>query len=316
MRGRNLPSLNAMRTFEAVARLNSFTLAATELNVTQSATSRMVRSLEEYLDVALFVRQSRRIELTDQGRFYNALIREALDRLEAGTIEMMSTRDGKGTLTIGMLPTFGTRWLVPRLAAFQEEYPDSALNIVSSDGDLDFTKERIDVAIRFGYGNWPDTIADPLMGEEVLVVCSPKLAQAQPLNSFDDLKHHRLIQHSTRPHSWEHWLVAVGATRDDLHWGLQFEHFFMIIEAALHGLGVALLPRFLIEDEIRDGSLVAPFPDRVAGPGAYYIVTTVAKSELPRVKLFRKWLLSQTDPATRASIDRWREPGAMSRHIG
>lgn len=159
------------------------------------------------------------------------------------------------------------------------------------------------MAIRFGYGNWPDTIADPLMGDEVLVVYSPRLAEARPLNSFGDRKHHRLIQHSTRPHAWEHWLVAVGAARDDLHWGLQFEHFFMIIEAAVHGLGVALLPRFLIEDEISNGTLIAPFPIRVAGPGACYIVTTVAKSALPRVKLFRKWLLSQTDPAARAAMD-------------
>jgi DNA-binding transcriptional LysR family regulator len=294
MRGRLLPSLNAIRTFEAVARHNSFTRAAEELNVTQSAASRLVRSLEEYLQVPLFARHSRRIELTDQGRFYNELVRDSLDLIEAGTVELISSKAGKGTLSIGMLPTFGTRWLVPRLSSFQEAYPEIAINIISSDGDLDFVKERIDVAVRFGHGNWPDAICDALMGEEVQVVCSPKLMEGEhPLTTYDALRQHRLIRHSTRPNSWEHWFRSAGVQREDLVWGPSLEHFFMIIQAAIAGLGVALLPSFLVEDEIRNGTLVAPFPVRVAGPGAYYLVTSAAKSELPRVKLFRKWLLDQ-----------------------
>ncbi|TPP05885.1 transcriptional regulator GcvA [Rhizobium glycinendophyticum] len=294
MRGRLLPSLNAIRTFEAVARHNSFTRAAEELNVTQSAASRLVRSLEEYLQVSLFTRQSRRIELTDQGRFYNALLRDALDLIEAGTVELISSKAGKGTLSIGMLPTFGTRWLLPRLPAFQEQHPEIALNIVSSDGELDFTKERIDVAIRFGHGNWTDAIVDPLMSEEIQVVCSPRLMNGEhPITSYESLRHHRLIRHSTRPHSWEHWFRSVGVHPEDLQWGPSLEHFFMIIQGAVAGLGVALLPTFLIEEDIRNGNLITPFTDRIAGPGAYYLVTSAAKSELPRVKIFRSWLLGQ-----------------------
>lgn len=294
MRGRLLPSLNALRTFEAVARHNSFTRAAEELNVTQSAASRLVRSLEEYLQVPLFTRQSRRIELTDQGRFYNELVRDSLDLIEAGTVELISSKAGRGTLSIGMLPTFGTRWLVPRLPSFQEQYPEIALNIISSDGDLDFTKERIDVAIRFGHGDWDDAIIDPLMGEEVQVVCSPQLMTGEhPLVSYGALRHHRLIRHSTRPNSWDHWFRSVGLHREEQLWGPSLEHFFMIIQAAIAGLGVALLPSFLVEEDIKRGALVAPFPVRVAGPGAYYLVTSAAKSELPRVKLFRRWLLEQ-----------------------
>ncbi len=294
MRGRLLPSLNAIRTFEAVARHNSFTRAAEELNVTQSAASRLVRSLEGYLQVPLFLRKSRRIELTDQGRFYNQLVRDSLDRIEAGTVELISSKDGKGTLSIGMLPTFGTRWLVPRLADFQDKHPEITLNIVSSDGDLDFTKQRIDAAIRFGHGNWPDAIADPLMSEELVVVCSPRLMEgAYPLTSHAALRNHRLIRHSTRPDSWEHWYRSVGEHPDNLQWGPSLEHFFMVIQAAIAGLGVALLPRFLVEDDISKGQLVAPFPDRVVGPGAYYLVTSAPKSELLRVKLFREWILAQ-----------------------
>src|SRR3569833_197003 len=142
MRGRVLPSLNSIRTFETVARYSSFTRAAEELNVTQSAASRLVKSLEDYLQVPLFLRRSRRVELTDEGRFYEHLVRDALDRIEAGTIELISTHEGSGTLSIGMLPTFGTRWLIPRLPMFQQAHPEITLNIVSSDGDLDFLKER------------------------------------------------------------------------------------------------------------------------------------------------------------------------------
>ena len=294
MRGRLLPSLNSIRTFEAVARFNSFTRAAEELNVTQSAASRLVRSLEEYLQVPLFTREGRRIELTDQGKFYNALVRESLDLIEAGTVELISSREGKGTLSIGMLPTFGTRWLLPRLSSFQEQHPEIALNIISSDGVLDFTKERIDVAIRFGHGEWRDAIVDPLMSEELLVVCSPKLIDSDnPVVSYDWLRQQRLIRHSTRPNSWEHWFRSVGALREDQQWGPTLEHFFMVIQAAIAGLGVALLPSFLVEDDIRAGNLVMPFTDRIAGPGAYYLVTSAAKSELTRVKIFRKWLLAQ-----------------------
>jgi len=292
MQRRLLPSLNALRTFEAVARHNSFTRAAAELNVTQSAASRLVRSLEDYLQVVLFTRQSRRIELTDQGRFYNRLVRESLDLIEAGTLELISSKDGKGTLSIGMLPTFGTRWLLPRLPSFQEAHPEIALNIISSDGELDFAKERIDVAIRFGHGNWPDAIVDPLMGEEIQMVCSPRLMQGpDAITSFDALRRHRLIRHSTRPNNWEHWFRSVGESHLDVRWGPALEHFFMIIEAAIAGLGVALLPSFLIADEIRKGTLVEPLPARVAGPGAYYLVTSAVKAELPRVKTFRQWIL-------------------------
>lgn len=313
MRGRLLPSLNALRTFEAVARHNSFTRAAEELNVTQSAASRLVRSLEEYLEVPLFQRRSRRIELTDQGRFYAEIARDALDLVEAGTVELISSREGRGTLSIGMLPTFGTRWLVPRLLLFQEAYPEIALNIISSDGDLDFTRERIDVAVRFGTGDWPDAIVDFLMAENVQLVCSPKLMHGdKPIRSLEDLAHHRLIRHSTRPDSWTHWFRAVGAPREQHRWGPSLEHFFMIIQAAIAGLGVALLPSFLVEEDIRGGALVAPFPIVTSGPGAYYLVTPAAKAELPRVRLFRQWLLrlvsnggdEETNDAVPASLPR------------
>jgi LysR family glycine cleavage system transcriptional activator len=291
---RLLPSLNALRTFEAVARHNSFTRAAEELNVTQSAASRLVHSLEEYLEVPLFTRRSRRIQLTDQGSYYSRLVSRSLDLMEAGTVELMSSKAGKGTLSVGMLPTFGTRWLLPRLPSFQALYPEVSVNVVSSDGELDFTRERIDIAIRFGHGQWSEALIDPLMGEEIQVVCSPVLLEGRPpLTKPAQLADYRLIDHSTRPDSWEYWFRSIGSDPPEINWGPRLEHFFMIIEAVKAGLGMALLPTFLIEKEMAQGQLVAPFPERIAGPGAYYLVTPRTKAGLPRVMAFRQWVLDQ-----------------------
>ncbi len=128
------------------------------------------------------------------------------------------------------------------------------------------------------------------------MVCSPKLMDGPyPITTYDSLRNHRLIRHSTRPNSWEHWFRSVGAHREEQQWGPTLEHFFMVIQAAIAGLGVALLPSFLVEDDIRTGKLITPFSDRIAGPGAYYLITSAAKSELPRVKIFRKWLLEQLE---------------------
>ncbi len=294
MRRRLLPSLSALRTFEAVARYESFTLAGAELNVTQSAASRQVRALEEYLELALFNRTSRRSELTTSGRYYFNLIREALDKIEAGTNELIATRKGGGTLTIGVLPTFGTRWLIPRLGLFRAQHPEILINIISTDGELAVDMPKLDVAIQFGSGSWPDTVAEPLLAEEILIACAPALLQAgAPLRTVGDLAGYPLLQHTTRPHAWSHWFHAVGFAEEDANWGASFEHFFMLIQAAQSGLGVALLPRILIEEELARGVLVAPLAYRVAGPGAYYLVTPKAKQDVARVRLFRRWLLDE-----------------------
>jgi DNA-binding transcriptional LysR family regulator len=291
MRRRLLPSLSALRAFEAVARHESFTQAASELNVTQSAASRQVRALEDFLGLPMFKRTSRRIELTTEGRFYADLIKEALDRIEAGTGELIATRKGIGTLSIGVLPTFGMRWLIPRLGGFQSRHPEILLNVVSSDGPLDFAAQKVDVAVRFGTGSWPDAIAEPLMSEEIVVACSPVLVEQQKdSDTLDWLARQSLLQHTTRPDSWDHWFRSVGFDERKITWGPSFEHFFMLSRAAQTGLGVALVPRFLIEEELARGVLVAPLPFRVAGPGAYYAVTPKAKQDMARVKLFRNWL--------------------------
>ena len=294
MHRRLLPSLNALRTFEAVARHESFTLAAAELNVTQSAASRQVRALESYLDTPLFKRTSRRNELTENGRDYFNLIRLSFDRLESGTTELIASGKGGGTLTIGVLPTFGTRWLIPRLEGFRANQPEILINIIATDGQFATDMPKLDVAIQFGSGTWPDAVAEPLLAEEVVVVCSPVLLDPDhPLTSPADLGHYKLLRHSTRLHAWPHWFLSVGLREETARWGPSFEHFFMLIQAAKSGMGVALLPRLLIEEELERGTLVSPFSLRTAGPGAYYLVTPKAKQDITRVKLFRSWLLEE-----------------------
>ncbi len=294
MRRRVLPSLSALRTFEAVARHESFTSAAMELNVTQSAASRQVRALESYLELPLFNRTSRRSQLTADGRYYFNLIRESLDRVEAGTTELIATRKGGGTLSIGVLPTFGTRWLIPRLGQFRALHPEILVNIISTDGQFVADMPRFDLAIQFGSGSWPDSVAEPLMAEEIVIACSPALLHGSPpLDCLANLARHPLLQHTTRPHAWSHWFRSVGFDEQDASWGPSFEHFFMLIQAAKSGMGAALLPRILIEDELDREVLVAPLSYRVAGPGAYYLVTPKAKQDINRVKLFRRWLLAE-----------------------
>ena len=255
----------------------------------------MVGTLEEHLGLPLFTRAGRQIALTADGSYYAEKIAGALDMLETASQELTDTHAGRGTLSIGM-SSFGTKWLLPRLVSFRQLHPDLAVNVRSSEGDLDFGRERIDVAIRFGYGNWPDTQSVPLMSEELQVVCSPRIMDGSyPLTEHSQLARHPLIVHSTRPEAWDHWLQAVGCSRKGLTWGLQMEHFFMVLQAVKAGLGVGLLPTFLVAKDIARGNVIAPFSDRVESPGGYYLVTPRGKADLPRVQAFRKWVLAQVE---------------------
>lgn len=291
---RSLPSLKALRTFEAVSRHGSFTNAADELNVTQSAVSRMIKALEEHLDLQLFERAGRQIRLTEDGSYYSEKIAKAMDMIEIASRELVDTKAGRGTLSVGMLPTFGTKWLLPRLNAFLQLHPELTLDIRSSDGELDFAQERLDVAIRFGFGNWPGARSEALMSEELQVVCSPRVMDGPyPLTDYDQLRRHSLIVHSTRPGTWSHWLQAVGVNPEGLTRGLRLEHFYMVLQAAKSGLGVGLLPSYLAADDVASGSLIAPFPVRVVSPGGYYLVTPYDKTDLLRVQAFRAWVMDQ-----------------------
>lgn len=288
-RRRLLPSLTALRTFEAVARSMSFTDAAAELNVTQSAASRQVRALEGYVGLPLFARGKRGLVLTDEGHAYAGAVKDALDQVELATLQVMANERGGGVLTVGTLPTFATRWLIPRLGDFTRAHPRITVNIVSGDGPVALASGE-DVALRFGDGSWPDHEAYRLgLAEEMVVVCSAEVAAG--IASPQDLRAHVLLRHFTRPGAWPQWLAAAGMADVDPG-GPSFEHFFMVIQAAVAGLGVALLPRFLIEEELRSGALVAPLAPSTIYDGGYYLLCPRGRAELPKIRAFRDWLLA------------------------
>ncbi|HXH04458.1 MAG TPA: transcriptional regulator GcvA [Candidatus Competibacteraceae bacterium] len=289
---RVLPSFIALQFFEAAARHLSFTRAAEELHVTQSAVSRQIRKLEETLRRPLFRRLKQRLLLTPAGEAYAAEIRALLDRAEAATLQLMAYSGAGGVLNLAILPTFGSRWLIPRLGSFTARYPDIQLNLVTQVKPFDFAESDVDVAIHFGAETWPGAIMHRLMGETVIPVCSPALlGERSRLDDPAGIARFTLLQHTTRPQAWQDWLRAVGLGHLDGLSGPRFEHFHMVIQAAIAGLGVALLPHFLVQEELVSGRLVIPVEYPVPSEHAYYLVYPEAKAELYRVRVFRDWLV-------------------------
>jgi len=288
-----LPSLAALSVFEAAARHHSFTRAAEELGLTQGAVSRQVAQLEGLLCVRLFERVRQRVALTPAGTAYASEIRPLLERLTAATVNAMATKGQGGVLNLAILPTFGTRWLIPRLRGFVERHPDVTINFVTRLVPFDFEVDALDAAIHFGRAIWPGAMLHRLMGEEILPVASPALVERESLDEPADALRVMLLQQVTRPNAWANWLAAQGLNPAAARPGARFEQFAMVAQAATAGLGLAILPRFLIEDELRAGTLVTPFGRPMVGEDAYYLVYPRAKATQPSVAAFRDWLLAE-----------------------
>jgi LysR family glycine cleavage system transcriptional activator len=302
MHDRFLPSLNAVRTFAAAARHLSFTRAAAELHVTQGAVSRMVQGLEAELGVRLFRRAGRAIELTPAGAAFHDEVSQALDRIAAATRSVRQS--GGRVLSVSVLPTFALRWLVPRLPSFQSANPDILVDVTTSERLVDFAKEPVDVAVRYGRGGWPGTEATPLMPEHVGVFCAPSvLERGPPLRGAEDLPAHRLLQHTTRPDAWRAYFAAFGLPPPDVTQSPGLEHFFMIIEAAAAGMGVALLPTFLARDDVAAGRLVQPFGQVLRQRNAYFIVHAPGAGAVRRIRRFKDWLLAEAGTSGDAGRD-------------
>jgi LysR family transcriptional regulator, glycine cleavage system transcriptional activator len=287
-----LPSMTALRAFEASARHLSFSLAAEELNLNQSAVSRQMRTLETLLRVKLFHRIRQRLALTDAGRSYLPQVQECLSRLEEATLELISHQGTGGVLNLAILPTFGTRWLIPRMNLFAHLNPHVTVNFSTRAVKFDFATERLDAAIHFGALSWPGVTSHQLMGETVVVVCAPDLARKR-LRSLNDLSRHTLLQHTTRPQAWQEWLTAAGVPHINALKGPRFEHFSMVIQAAVAGLGIAVMPEFLVQQELNAGELIMPFQHRVVSAHSYHLVYPEENGDLPALKAFRDWLLAE-----------------------
>lgn len=288
-----LPPIADLLAFEAAARHTSISRAAQELHLTQSAVSRQIRQLEAQLGMALFHRVRQRIVLTDSGRVYAADVRVALQQLSASTQKAMAFSPTEGLLNLAVLPTLGTRWLIPRLGRFTALHNKVTVNFSARTEPFEFAGTPFDAAIHYGAPTWPGAVCEFLMHEDVVPVASPAYRDQHRIGGTHDLTRVVLLQQSTRPTQWAEWFEHMGAPTSVALRGPRLEHFAMITQAAVCGHGVALLPRFLIEPELAGGTLVALQPDAVTSPEAYYLVYPEARAQTPLVRAFRDWLLHE-----------------------
>jgi LysR family transcriptional regulator, glycine cleavage system transcriptional activator len=289
-----LPSMQALLAFEAVARCASVTRAAADLSLTQSAVSHQLRMLEELGGVELFRRLPRRVELTDAGHALLRRVGPALDGIEAGMLDLVSSKGLGGVLELAVVPTFATKWLIPRLPDFFAAHPLVTVNLSTQLVPFEFEATRFDAAVHYGRPDWPGTRSEYLMGEESVVVCSAALANSGRLTSPADVLGFPLIHQSSRPYAWGDWLRAAGVVVDDKATrGPKYELFTMIAPAVAAGLGLAVLPRFLVADEIRAGVLAVPFDLPLLSNFAYYLVWPDPKATWLPMRMFREWLRRQ-----------------------
>lgn len=291
---RKIPSLQALACFEAAARHESYTRAAQELALTQSAVSRQITALEEFLGVALFRRTRHGVALTERGADYAQQVAPRLQGLEQDTLDVMSTQGRGGTLQLAAVPTFATRWLIPRLPALQAQHPQITVHLETRTRPFMFADTQFDAALYAGTPeqvvNWAGTRSLRLLSEDVLPVCSPQLMGRRRRLTPAAIASLPLLQQSTRPHGWRRWFDAMGVAAPQALAGPRFELFSMTAAAAAHGLGLALLPRLLIEAELARGELVVACDRPLRGERAYYLVTPERADERAVLTTFRIWL--------------------------
>ena len=314
---RRLPSLNALKAFEAAARHQSFTKAADELSVTQGAISHQVKALEDELGLRLFNRERQRLLITDAGRSYLEVVRDAFDRLAVGTNHLLQQQNS-GVLTVSTSPNFAAKWLVHRLGRFVENHPEIDLRISASLQHVDFAREDIDLAVRHGDGQWAGLHMAKLCAEELFPVCSPKYLQNRrtALRAPADLKGRTLL-HVTDHRDWSRWLDAAGVSETDAAHGPVFSQASMAIDAAVDSQGVALARSALVAHDLLSGRLVRPFPLTLAVSYGYWIVCPKSTADLPKIAKFRNWLLSEAaEDETRLHNLRPKPGGANGRSGG
>ena len=310
---RRLPSLNALKAFEATARQESFTKAAHELCVTQGAVSQQVKGLEAELGVRLFRRERQRLVITDAGRTYLEVVRDAFDRLGMGT-ERLLQRQKSVTLTVTTSPNFAAKWLVHRLRRFSEAHPAIDLRISASIAHVDFARDDIDLALRHGNGQWPGMHVTRLCTEELFPVCSPRLLSGRgALRLPRDIKQHTLL-HTNDTDDRAHWLARADVDGVDFKRGIVFNQASMAIDAAVDGQGIALARTALASSDLISGRLVRPFRQALDVPYAFWIVCPKPAADLPKISAFRGWLLKEAaDDARRiAELDSRPRVGAGS----
>jgi|TARA_B110000211_G_scaffold14041_1_gene14698 LysR family transcriptional regulator, glycine cleavage system transcriptional activator len=285
-----LPPLNALRAFEASARQLSFTRAAEELFVTQAAISHQIKALEDNLGIKLFMRKNRALLLTEEGQSYYLDIKDIFNALHDAT-ERLLARGEKGAITVSMQPSFAIQWLVPRLNTFNLLHPDIDVRIKAVDQPENSLTEDVDLAIYYGRGRWRGIHAEQLHTEYLIPVCSPLLLSGKkPLNEIADLAQHTLL-HDTSRRDWKRWFKHVDVRGGNVNHGPIFSHSAMVLQAAIHGQGVALAHSVLAKPDIDSGRLVCPFKEVLVSKNSYYIVCREQQLEIGKITAFREWVL-------------------------
>lgn len=296
------PPLNSLRAFEAAARHKSFKHAAEELFVSHSAISHQIRRLEEYLSTPLFHRITRGVELTREGRIYYPVLREAFDLIDEGT-ELVLSPEASNTLTVQVYSTFAIRWLIPRLPVFQAAHPQVRVRLHTSQSDVNFEHEDVDICVLIGQPEHAELNYDYLFSSSVFPVCSPALLKdVKPLEDPADLEHHTLIQVYPSRQDWLVWLEHNQVQGIDPDSGLQLDSYDLALNTAVQGLGVALGLAPFVNRDLEAGTLVEVFPGtRTDTPGAWYLACRKDKADSEKVSVFRDWLRSEVsaDPTLR-----------------
>jgi len=284
-----LPPLNAIQAFDAAARHLSFNRAAEELHLTASAISHRIRALEEFLGVSLFHRLTRHVALTEAGTAYVAAVRAGLARIAAAT-GALRRQERSRRLSVSVAPTFASR-LIQRLPQFHQLHPEIEIYVFATTRLVDFSRAEADVGIRHGTGAWPGLASHYLQSDERFPVCSPMLLRARRLERADEVRHFTLLHALTRPHDWRRWLEQAGVRGVDDERGPKFETSQFVMEAAISGLGIAIVERAVARDALQAGRLVAPFELTLRTEKSYYLVYPRRKQKDKTLALFRAWVL-------------------------
>ena len=289
---RKIPSTTALISFEAAARHESFTRAAEELSLTQGAICRQIASLEEFLGVELFRRSRRGVKLTEAGLSYSRRVATQLDAVERDTLSVMG-QQGTNVIELAVVPTFGTQWLLPRLKDFQLKHPEVTVNLTNRTRPFLFADTEFDAAIYFGDADWSGTESHRLMGENPMPVCSPALLGKKTLLTPSEIAELPLLQQTTRPYAWRQWFNSQNLNIPRDMTGPRYELFSMLAQAAMHDMGIALIPPFLIQRELAEKRLVIANPQALSSIKAYYLMIPERKVESASLRAFRDWLVNQ-----------------------
>lgn len=289
---RKLPPLNAVRAFEAAARHVSFTKAASELFVTHGAVSKQVSILEAWLNTALFNRSKSQLTLTDAGQSYMLAVTSALDRIAVTTMQLLE-QAAPTALRINAPPTFTMRWLIPRISGFQRKRPDVEIKLTTSLAPINFQEHGYDIAIRAANPAGVAMCSIPFMTETIIPICHPDLLENGRLQAPSDLVGQTLISYDTEPLKWAEWLSGAGVPALAQVNTLQFEHMFFALQAAAEGLGIVLVPLFLVADDIIAGRLCAPFGMLASRQRRYYAASPLTATNNPMIESFCAWLAQE-----------------------